>query len=456
MSLNFNKVTKRELFTAIELLMAKVDSLTARVAELEEENRLLKIKKTSSNSSLSPSSDLYKVKPNQSLRVKSGRKKGGQGGHKGHTLEMVSSPDFIEKHAPYFCNSCGSNLQSVGEYVSERRQVIDIPPIKSICTEHQIIAKQCSCGKLCKGQFPVNINAPIQYGPGVESLVSYLSVRQYLPYKRMQECLSDIFGVGLSQGSIANIISRFAQKATPFYERIKANILESEVIGSDETGARVNGTKGWYWTWVNQSNTFISFSPSRGFDTVADLFPDGFMSSVLVSDCWAAQLKVKSKAKQICTAHLTRELNYFIDSLNDDWAIKTKNLIQNALQYKKEIVDYNAPNANWIKLHNRLSKLLQDCQFSTNQKLQAFQKRLIKHKDKIFTFLYAQNIPPDNNASERGIRNIKVKQKISGQFVSVQKAMDFAVIRSVFDTIIKNEKNIILCTRNIAQLAVPE
>ena len=456
MSLDFNKVTKRELFTAIELLMAKVDSLTARVAELEEENRLLKVKKTSSNSSLAPSSDLFKTKPNQSLRVKSGRKRGGQDGHKGHTLEMVSSPDFIEKHAPYFCNSCGSNLQSVGEYVSERRQVIDIPPIKSICTEHQIIAKQCSCGKLCKGQFPVNINAPIQYGPGVESLVSYLSVRQYLPYKRMQECLSDIFGVGLSQGSIANIISRFAQKATPFYERIKANILESEVIGSDETGARVNGTKGWYWTWVNQSNTFISFSPSRGFDTVADLFPDGFMSSVLVSDCWAAQLKVKSKAKQICTAHLTRELNYFIDSLNDDWAIKTKNLIQNALQYKKEIVDYNAPNANWIKLHNRLSKLLQDCQFSTNQKLQAFQKRLIKHKDKIFTFLYAQNIPPDNNASERGIRNIKVKQKISGQFVSVQKAMDFAVIRSVFDTIIKNEKNIILCTRNIAQLAVPE
>jgi len=107
-----------------------------------------------------------------------------------------------------------------------------------LCTEHQIIAKQCSCEKLCKGQFPANINAPIEYCPGIESLVSYLSVRQYLPYKLlMQECLSDIFGVSLSQGSIANITSRFAQKATPFYERIKANLLESEVVGSDETGA---------------------------------------------------------------------------------------------------------------------------------------------------------------------------------------------------------------------------
>jgi hypothetical protein len=65
-------------------------------------------------------------------------------------------------------------------------------------------------------------------------------------------------------------------------------------------------------------------------------------------------------------------------------------------------------------------------------------------------------MPKTYPPSERGIRNIKVKQKISGQFVSVQKAMDFAVIRSVFDTIIKNEANIILCARNIAQLRIPE
>ncbi|MFT7069366.1 MAG: hypothetical protein ACJAZY_002257, partial [Spirosomataceae bacterium] len=69
---------------------------------------------------------------------------------------------------------------------------------------------------------------------------------------------------------------------------------------------------------------------------------------------------------------------------------------------------------------------------------------------------YSKDVPPDNNGSERGIRNIKVKQKVSGQFVSIQKAIDFAVVRSVFDTIIKNGGNIFQIARNIAQLSVPE
>lgn len=454
--LGLNSLSKKELISVIETLLVKVEQLTTRVNNLEEENRLLKVKKTSSNSSMAPSTDLLKAKPNQSLRTKSSKKRGGQSGHKGHTLEMSSTPDIIQKHSPDFCSDCGLTLENTTEFITESRQVIDFPPIIPICTEHQVLAKQCSCGKLCKGQFPVNVNAPIQYGPQVESLVSYLSVRQYLPYKRMQECLSDVFGLQMSQGTIVNMITKFALKATPLYERIKANISESEVVGSDETGAIVNGKKGWFWTWVNQYNTFISFSPSRGFDTIENLFPNGFQSSVLVTDCWAAQLKVPSKAKQLCTAHLSRELNYFIDSLNDQWAIQVKELIQDALKLKKEIVDSQTQNPLRIQLQSRLTKLLEECQLSTNKKVRAFQKRLIKHEDKILTFLYARDIPPDNNASERGIRNVKVKQKVSGQFVSVDKANQFAVIRSVFDTIIKNGQNIFQCTGNIAQLSVPE
>jgi transposase len=465
--LSFEKFTKKELILLVETLIAKVDtlqrkvdSLEIKVTELEEENRFLKIKKTSSNSSIPPSNDLAKakakVKPNQSLRGKTGRKKGGQHGHKGHTLEMISNPDFIKKYAAEFCNSCGSNLENVAEYLAERRQVIDIPPINSICTEHQVFAKNCSCGKVCRGQFPENINAPMQYGPFVESLVSYFSVRQYLPFKRMQECFSDIFGLNLSQGSIANLLSKFAKKAEPIYQRIKANILASDVIGVDETGAVVNGEKGWYWIWQNPLNTFISFSKSRGFDTIANLFPKGFLSSIIVSDCWAAQLKVDSQAKQLCISHLTRELNFFLETLNDPWAKKIKRLLLNAIDYKKEIIDYSAPNEPREKLSEELNELLKEIEFSRNKKLKAFQKRLKKHQDKILPFLYYEDVPPDNNASERGIRNIKVKQKISGQFVSIQKAMDFAVVRSVFETIIKNGGNIFQVSRNIAQLSVPE
>jgi len=71
------------------------------------------------------------------------------------------------------------------------------------------------------------------------------------------------------------------------------------------------------------------------------------------------------------------------------------------------------------------------------------QKRLFKYRQSILIFLYLHKVPPDNNASERAIRNIKVKQKISGQFKSEKGADDFCVIRSVLDTLIKRTQNIL-------------
>jgi len=164
--MGFEKFTKKELILLVESLIIKVDALQQKVdfleikvAGLEEENRILKIKKTSSNSSIPPSVDLSKVKHNQSLREKSGRKKGGQPGNKGHTLEMVANPDFIEKHSVDYCNSCGLSLKSTVAFIAKRRPVIDIPSIKLISTEHQVFARNCSCGKVCRGQFSENVNA---------------------------------------------------------------------------------------------------------------------------------------------------------------------------------------------------------------------------------------------------------------------------------------------------------
>ena len=86
------------------------------------------------------------------------------------------------------------------------------------------------------------------------------------------------------------------------------------------------------------------------------------------------------------------------------------------------------------------------------KELITFQKRLIKYRAYFFTFLYHPEVPPDNNASERAIRNIKVKQKISGQFKSPDGAFGFAVLRSITDTIIKNNQNVLSSLKVIANL----
>jgi transposase len=74
-----------------------------------------------------------------------------------------------------------------------------------------------------------------------------------------------------------------------------------------------------------------------------------------------------------------------------------------------------------------------------------------RYKDYLFTFLYHPDVPPDNNASERAIRNLKVKQKISGQFKSSFGAQCFAMIRSITDTCLKNDQNVLNALKLIAQ-----
>lgn len=222
---------------------------------------------------------------------------------------MVETPDEVIDHVPHYCQVCEEGLGNVASLMAERRQVVDLPPIQPIYTEHRAYRKICPCGNIARGSFPSHVKGPVQYGPGLESLVGYLSVRQYFPYQRMKECFHDIFNVDISEGSLVSAVRRLAQKSLPVYQQIKENIGQSPVVGADETGAKVNGNKAWFWVWQNLFNTFITVDAGRGFKVVGRVFPQGLAGSVLVSDCWAVHLKTQAKVHQLCMAHLLRELN---------------------------------------------------------------------------------------------------------------------------------------------------
>jgi len=122
------------------------------------------------------------------------------------------------------------------------------------------------------------------------------------------------------------------------------------------------------------------------------------------------------------------------------------------MESKMNVTDYYIHNPKRTSIEKRLNILVQYPLDEKNTELIAFQNRLSKYRDFIFTFLYHPKVPPDNNASERAIRNIKVKQKISGQFKSPNGAFIFAVLRSITDTIIKNNQNVYNSLKVIANL----
>jgi transposase len=435
----------------VQTLLQTIQKLEARVATLEAELAVYKNKKNSTNSHLPPSQDQNRPRKNQSLREPTDRKAGGQPGHAGTTLECRSTVDETIKHSPAECSSCGSNLSNHSEQLVSTRQLIDIPTIVLKCIEHQVYKKQCSCGHISVGNFPNHVTSAVQYGPNTESLIAYLHARQYLPYARTKEFLNDVMGLPISTGGINNILQRIAQKALPAYNKIKEKIEQATYIGADETGVNINGKNHWAWTWQNDT---LTCAAGRGFKTIAAAFEKGLPNATLVHDRWPCHFQMHTNAHQICTAHLLRELNYINELYKDKckWATAFKVLLQNAIQLKKELTtaDYYYPNIKRDALFEKLHHWLLYPIDEGHKKSKTLQKKLLAKRDCIFYFLLQSNVPPDNNGSERAIRNIKVKQKISGQFKTLESANVFAILRSVIDTTIKNGKNVLNALHLIA------
>ncbi len=292
-------------------LLGRLQSLESRLNELESENRSLKeqlVVKNSSNSSKPPSTEMVPPKRTVSLRKSRGRKRGGQPGHKGNTLEMVTDPDVIDKRIASYCKQCGSDLSDIPEEFMGKRQLIDLPPIVPVVTEQRIYGRACTCGHTTCGEYSKNANAPVGYGEHIESMVAYLHARQYLPVDRKKELFRDILGTPISTGGISHLLNRFAGKCTPAYDLIKEKLQHSSYVGSDETGCKVNGKLNWFWVWQNLQLTYITHSKSRGKKAIEDNFPQGFPKAILGSDAWKPQLNTAAKGHQLCTAHMLREL----------------------------------------------------------------------------------------------------------------------------------------------------
>lgn len=438
----------------ITVLTNEVSILTEKVNLLLKIIEKQNIKKDSHNSSLAPSSDINRK--NASLRPKSHLKMGGQIGHKGHTLEQTTTPDRVIDLKSDFCQICGQSMEGNIHQLVSRRQVVDIPPIVPIYEEYRQYACNCTkCGHTQKAAYPTGVNAPIQYGSQVMTLASYLSVYQYLPYHRLSKLFATVFNLPISQGSIDNLLTKASDKAQVVYEQIRQNILQSSVVGSDETSAKVNGKKWWIWVWQNKLNTFIAASENRGFATISKHFEEGFANATLISDRWAAQLKSIALNHQLCIAHLLRDSIFLQESEKNPFATAFLTLLKDALAFRKELeetkIATNNKHGKVVDLEIQLNNLLALAIDSKIYPLTAtFQESIIKYRNYLFPFLYNLDIPPDNNGSERAIRNVKVKQKISGQFKSGQTT--FCVLRSVIDTFIKRKLDVFYTLRQLMEL----
>ena len=198
---------KESLIDIILLVQERIASLSAEVRALRDQ-----LAKHSGNSSKPPASDGYTKPSPKSLRPKGQRPSGGQPGHKGHPLRMVSQPDAVVSLPVASCPRCQTALTDVPAERVERRQVFDLPPVRLEVTEHRIEIKRCpGCGQRTQGAFPDGVTQPAQYGSRVRALAVYLNVHQLLPLERITALFGDLFGHGPSESLILSANDAVAQ-----------------------------------------------------------------------------------------------------------------------------------------------------------------------------------------------------------------------------------------------------
>ena len=451
-----------DIALVLKSINGKIDGLTKQlnsahqeIVVLKKENSVLKERlaiyetpKDSHNSSIPPSKDSLaaqgekskKLLATSSLREKSGKPSGGQIGHKGHTLEMANEPDSVVEHQPYFCTRCGNELSDVEGEVVEIRQVFDIPiPVRPLVAEHQLIGKKCSCGHCNKIDFPKEVRSRVSYGANIRALVTYLNCNQYVPYNRLTEVLKDCFGVQLSQGTVKNILDDAAAKSLSAYHEIRNRVEQSKVVGADETGEDINGELHWEWVFQTPKLTYIYSDKSRGKSAVDKHFENGLPNSILVTDRHSSYFNMSVADHQLCLAHVLRNLIFLTElDENQSWSTQLSELIREAIHKRKtevwEEIDRNS-------IIDRFNKLLETCTDNLHQNIIALIKSLRKYKEHVFKFLFNPEVPYENNASERAVRNLKVKQKVSGMFKSNTGADTYCQIQSLTQTAKKNNQN---------------
>jgi len=268
--------------------------------------------KDSHNSSLPPSSDAPGVRRTRSLRRRTGKRVGGQPGHRGSTRRPEPRPDEVVTHEPAECHACGAPLDAAPATKVERRQLIEVPPIRLLVTEHRAETRCCAaCGAETRAPFPAHVTAPVCYGPDLRARATYLHKYQLLPVARTSEALSDLFGCPVSAGTVHRMTLECAEALAGAEARIKDSVTASPVIGADETGLlRVAGRGHWVHVARTDRLTHYAYSPGRGKEAMDSIGILPAYTGTVVSDALCAYRQYRQSRHGLCGAHLLRELTY--------------------------------------------------------------------------------------------------------------------------------------------------
>ena len=389
--------------------------------------RLQQPAKTSRTSSKPPSTD------RKAQRDKS-RPGGAKPGHEGHSRRLSEDFDLAVDHYPHQCPGCQLALPTglIAETVSEHDK-IDLPPIAPFVERHRRLAVHCpSCGLRVVADPPAAAKGT-PFGPRLHAVATYLKTFQALSYERLEGAFADLFGLQISQGGLMNMLRRAQGRFEDGREIAVARLRRARVVGSDETGVRIEGSNAYHWVFRCAEAVVHQAAPTRGAVVVREMM-DGHRPEVWCSDRYGAQ-QGHAQAHQTCLAHLARDVAYAALAGEDALPMRLKLWLHKAFGLARDI---ETLAASTIATRRRaLERTLQDIlDTPTSCELaRVVQNKFRRASDQLLTFaLWPGQVEATNNACERDLRPAVVQRKVTNGYRAMWAAQGEADVRTVVDT----------------------
>jgi transposase len=389
--------------------------------------RLQQPEKTSRTSSKPPSTD----RKEQRERSKPG---GAKRGHEGHSRIISDTTDEVVEHRPGRCSCCAAVLMAdlPSETVSIHEQV-DLPEVKPLILQHLRLAVLCpTCGTRVVAAVPEAARGT-PFGPRLHAVATYLKTFQALSYERLQGALSDLFGLTLSQGGLMNLLRRAQGRFAEGQVRAVSSLGRAEVVASDETGVRIEGSNAYHWVFHSPEAVLHHASPTRAASVVREMM-DGHRPAVWLSDRYTAQ-QGHGVSHQTCLAHLARDVAYAVEVSEDlvPWRLQLWLQAVFALSGQVTTLAASTLSAKRRTLERQLADILAAA--SSCDLTLALQAKIGRAREQLLTFLgHPGRVETTNNACERALRPAVIQRKVTNGYRAMWAAQGEAAIRTVVDT----------------------
>lgn len=434
----FSSLSRAEKDALIAELLARVEELSARIAVLERENAALRAEnaelraklklppKTPDNSSTPPSQG-HKASEGESRKAKG---KPHAGAHRPLHPNPTRKRDVLAEHCPH----CRADVSGVAQDAVHAYDRIEIPEIKPDVTQVRLHAGVCPCcAKRFTAEPPAGLEPGSPFGPNLRAFAIYLRFSHAISFERLSRLMSDLLGLEISEGALVNMLDDSRPAFARQKSLIRAGLLGSTILQSDETSVRVGKRTWWTWVFHHGNDCCFVIRPSRGKNVVEEFLGE-VRPDFWISDRLAAQMGWARTDQQVCLAHLIRDAQYAIDAGDTAFAAGLHELLQRACSIgrrRQHLADATLRTYAY-KLDAKLDALLRITPtHSAGHKLRCVIKGCRRH---MFVFLADRAIPPTNNGSEQALRPCVIFRKVTNCFRSEWAAHLYADIRSVIET----------------------